>query len=100
MTRSEAGRRGNMKRLSTENWDEMIAPALASPDHVNNIDRWRKIADEQNPSLTPDQRERLAEKMRTEHYRDMGRKSAQARKLAKQASAILADIDEADQGAA
>lgn len=80
MTRRESGHNGIMTRLTTENWDAMIAPALASPDHVSRMDRWRKIADETNPSLTPDQRERLAEKLRTEHYRRMGRLSAASRR--------------------
>lgn len=85
-----------MSRLINENWDSMTSAARNSPNHVSRMDRWRRLADEANPNLSPDQSERLAERLRTEHYRKMGRLSAQAKKLARNASAILAEIDGAD----
>ena len=100
LTRKECGEVGALARLATEDWNAMTAAALASPAHVSRMDRWLKIAAERNPNLNPDQLGRLAEKLRTEHYRKMGRLSAQARKLARDASAILAEIDQAEGPAA
>ena len=82
--------RGILARLTTEDWDAMTAAALASPNHVSNLDRWIKKALETNPRLTDEQAERLAERLRKDHYQRMGRLSAQARKLAREAEAELA----------
>ena len=71
----------------------MTSAALASPKHVNSMDRWREIARKRNPRLNDDQLERLAELLRTDHYRRMGRLSAQARKIAREAEAELARAD-------
>jgi len=78
-----------MTRLMTEDWDAMTAAARSSPNHVASMDRWRKLADQANPGLSPDQRERLAEKLRRQHYVRMGQLSAQARRLAREARAEL-----------
>jgi hypothetical protein len=89
LTRSECGTAGVLARLATEDWSEMTAAALSSPDHVSRLDRWVKRAREQNPRLNDQQAERLAEYLRREHYRRMGRLSAQARKLAREAQAEM-----------
>jgi hypothetical protein len=91
---------GAMARMMTADWHEMTAAANASPNHVSSSERWFKLAKETNQSLDDEQAARLGEMLKTEHYRKMGRLSAEARKLARQAAAILADIDAAEQGAA
>lgn len=93
-TRSESGEAGIMARLMTEDWTAMTAPARNSPNHVAGMDRWRKQADQAHPNLSPDQRERLAEKLRRAHYVRMGKLSAEARKIARQATAMLAEAGE------
>jgi hypothetical protein len=70
-----------MKRLMTEDWHEMTASANRSPNHVKSHERWQRKAKEANPSLDDEQAARLGEMLRTEHYRRMGRLSAEARKL-------------------
>jgi len=94
LTRAECGTAGVLARLATEDWDAMTAAALASPNHVSNLDRWVKKARELNPRLNDDQAERLAERLRKDHYQRMGRLSAQARKLAREAEAELERADE------
>jgi transposase-like protein len=84
-----------LSRLATEDWGAMTAAALASPSHVSNLDRWVKKAREGNPSLSEEQAERLGERLRKAHYVRMGRLSAQARKLAREAEAELARADSA-----
>jgi hypothetical protein len=93
LTRAECGEAGILARLATEDWSEMTAAAFASPNHVSSMDRWREAARKQNPRLDDDQVERLAQMMRTDHYRRMGRLSAQARKIARDAEAELARVD-------
>lgn len=66
----------------------MTAAASASPQHVKGMDRWRDIA-RQNKHLNDEQVERLAVMLRREHFRKMGRLSAAARKLAREAQAEL-----------
>jgi hypothetical protein len=85
---------GMMARLMTENWHEMPAAANASPNHVKSIDRWVARALETNPSLNPEQAERLALMMRKAHYVRMGKLSAEARRIAREAEAELARADE------
>lgn len=58
----------------------MTAAARKSPDHVSSMDRWVRLAREQNPALSDQQAERMGEHLRREHYRKMGRLSAQSRK--------------------
>jgi len=89
MTRSERGQAGILERLLTEDPQEMTAAALASDKHVSKIEGWARKAQEINPKLTDKQAERVGEMMRTQHFKRMGRLSAQARKLAKQAQAEL-----------
>ena len=90
LTPAERGARGILARLATEDWDAMTAQAFASPNHVSNLDRWVKKVRETNPRLSDEQAERLAERLRKDHYQRMGRLSAQARKLAREAEAELA----------
>jgi hypothetical protein len=80
LTRTERGRAGIMARLGSEDWSAMTAAARKSPDHVAGMDRWVRIAREQNPALDDRQAERMGEHLRREHYRKMGRLSAQSRK--------------------
>ncbi len=72
----------------------MTAAALASPNHISNLDRWVKQAKEGNPSLSDEQAERLAERLRKAHYVRMGKLSAEARRLAREAQAEMARADE------
>ena len=82
-----------LSRLATEDWNAMAAAALASPNNVSNRDRWTKKAREGNPSLSDEQAERLGERLRKAHFVRMGKLSAQARKLAREAEAELARVD-------
>lgn len=75
----------------------MTAAALASPNHVSSLNRWITKAREGNPSLSDDQAERLAERLRRAHYVRMGKLSAEARRIARQAQA---ELDQADEPAA
>ena len=88
--RAEAG---IMARLLTEDWYQMTAAARASDKHVSKPDRWIAKAREANPNLTDEQAERLAERLRTDHYKRMGRLSGQARRLTREAEAELARAD-------
>jgi len=78
-----------MARLMAEDWQQMTKAANKSPMHVASRERWYLKAKEANPSLTDEQAARLGELMRAEHYRTMGKLSAQARRLARQAQAEL-----------
>jgi hypothetical protein len=84
---------GMMTRLMTQPWDEMTAAANASANHVKSLDRWIVKAREANPSLSDDQAERLAVMMRKAHYVRMGKLSAEARRIAREAQAELACAD-------
>jgi len=94
LTRPECGSAGILARLATEDWDAMTAAAFASPNHVSNLTRWIKKAKEGNPSLSDEQAERLAERLRKAHYVRMGKLSAEARRLAREAQAELERADE------
>jgi uncharacterized protein YicC (UPF0701 family) len=72
----------------------MTAAALASPEHVSSMSRWVKKAREGNPTLSDEQAERLAERLRKAHYVKMGRLSAEARRLARQARDELEHADD------
>ena len=87
LTRAESGELGIMKRLTTESWDAMTAAARNSPNHVAGMDRWLRTAKEANPTLSDEQAARLAGKLRTEHYRRMGRLSAESRARGRKATA-------------
>jgi len=93
LTKSECGHAGVVARLLTEDWSEMTAAANASANHVGSLDRWVKKVRELNPRLDDAQAERMAERLRTDHYRRMGRLSAQARRLARDAEAELKRAD-------
>ena len=88
---------GMMTRLMTQDWHEMAAAANASPNHVKSLDRWVAKAREANPILNDEQAERLAVMMRKAHYVRMGKLSAEARRLAREAQA---ELDQADETAA
>lgn len=89
LTASERGSLGMTVRLSAEDWSEMTRAANTSRRHPSSMDRWREVARIQNPALSPDQAERLAERLRTQHYADMGRRSGAARRAAGQVAASL-----------
>jgi hypothetical protein len=91
---------GAMARLMNEDWAKMTEAANKSEMHVASRERWYRMAREANPSLDEEQVIRLGEMMRTEHYRRMGRLSAQARKLARQAKAELDRGDQAGEACA
>jgi hypothetical protein len=84
-----------MHRLMTEEWDQMTAAANASPNHVSSAERWTAKAREANPNLSDDQAYRLGQLLKKQHYARMGKLSAQARRLARQAAAELAAAQEA-----
>lgn len=73
LTRQECGEASMLARLSRENWDEMTRAARTSPNHPGNLDRWIRAAEEANPDLDPGQVQRLAEKLRTAHFRKLAR---------------------------
>jgi hypothetical protein len=100
LTRSECGAAGQLARCLTEDLYKMTAAATASPNHVASLDRWVKRAKELNPHLTDEQAERVGERLRTDHYQRMGRLSAQARKITREAEAELARVDGAGDPAA
>jgi hypothetical protein len=84
-----------MTRLITENWDEMTAAANASPNHVSNADRWTRKAREANPALDDDQAYRLGQHLKRAHYVRMGKLSAEARRLAREAATELRSAEAA-----
>ena len=67
-------------RLAREDWSAMTARANASPRNVNNMERWRTAAREQNPALNDEQVDRLAEMLRSEYYAGLARRSAATRR--------------------
>lgn len=81
---------GMMARLLSEDWHAMTAAANASPNHVASDDRWTKKAREANPALSEDQAHRLGQKMKKAHYVRMGKLSAEARRIAREAADALA----------
>jgi len=84
---------GAMARLMTEDWNAIPAAANASPNHVKSLDRWVAKAREANPALNDEQAERLGLMLRKAHYVKMGRLSAEARRIAREAQAELARAD-------
>lgn len=78
------------KRLSTEDWFAMTAAANASSRHRGSLDYWIPVALADNPALTPGQAGRQAERLRSQYYADMGRRSAASRKAAATARAAAA----------
>lgn len=90
----ERVRPGAIANLLKHDWAELTAAANKSENHVKSRERWFQIARRENPALTDEQAARLGEMMRTEHYRKMGRLSAQARKLAREPEAELARVGE------
>ena len=80
---------GAMKRLLTTDWSEMTRAANASENHVSSDARWTRKASEANPALSEDQAYRLGQHMKKAHYVKMGRLSAEARRIARQAAAEL-----------
>lgn len=90
---------GAMARLLTEDWNQMTRAANASANHISRLDRWVERARRDNPALSAEQAERLAALLRREHYRRMGKLSAQARRLARQAAAEMLISPAEDDGA-
>jgi hypothetical protein len=85
-----------MARLLSEDWNAMTAAANASPNHVSSDDRWTRKAREANPRLNENQAYRLGQKLKKAHYVRMGKLSAEARRLAREAQAAIesaADIE-------
>jgi hypothetical protein len=80
---------GAMARLLAEDWQSMTTAANASPNHVSSDDRWTKKAREANPALDDDQAYRLGQHMKKAHYVRMGKLSAEARRLAREAEVEL-----------
>lgn len=80
---------GMMKRLMTEDWSAMTARANASPNHISSADRWTRKAREANPDLDDDQAYRLGQLLKKQHYVNMGKLSAEARRIAREAEAEL-----------
>jgi hypothetical protein len=89
LTRAECGEAGITARLLTEDWDAMTTAANASPNHISSLDRWVKKARELNPRLDDGQAVRMAERLKKDHYQRMGRLSAAARRIAREAQAEL-----------
>jgi hypothetical protein len=81
-TREEAARIAIGARLATEDWREMTAQASASPRNPANLDRWRAQARKENPALDDEQVERQAERLRSDYYRELGKRSGEARRAA------------------
>jgi hypothetical protein len=90
---TERGHLGILKRLLDEDPADMTAAALASPNHAGSSEGWARKAQEINPRLNDDQAARVGQMMRREHFRKLGRLSAQARKLAREAQAELERAD-------
>lgn len=67
----------------------MTAAANASPNHVSSDDRWTKKAREANPALDGDQAYRLGQLLKRQHYVKMGKLSAEARRIAREAASEL-----------
>lgn len=89
LTRAECGEAGITARLLAEDWAEMTRAANASANHVKSLDRWIAKVRELNPHLDDGQAERMAERLKKDHYKRMGRLSAQARRTAREAAAEL-----------
>lgn len=76
---------GVMARLMNTDWHAMTAAANASANHVSSDDRWTRKAREANPTLDDDQAYRLGQHLKRAHYVRMGKLSAEARRLTRQA---------------
>jgi hypothetical protein len=76
---------GAMARLLREDWQSMTASANASANHVSSDDRWTRKARQANPALDDDQAYRLGQLLKKAHFVRMGKLSAAARKLAREA---------------
>jgi len=85
---------GAMARLLTTDWHAMTAAANASANHVSSDDRWTRKAREANAFLDDDQAYRLGQHMKRAHYVRMGKLSAEARRLSREAAAELDSGDE------
>jgi|HubBroStandDraft_4_1064222.scaffolds.fasta_scaffold179955_3 hypothetical protein len=85
-----------MARLLNEDWNEMTAKANASPNHVSSAERWTRKARQENPALNDDQAYRLGQMLKKAHFVRMGKLSAEARRLAREAAEVLSVIDEAE----
>lgn len=72
----------------------MTRAANASPNHVNHLDRWIIRVREANPDVDDGHAERLAIMLRREHYVRVGKLSAQARRLIREAAAELRQGEE------
>lgn len=78
---------GAMARLLNEDWHAMTRAANDSPNHVSSAERWTRKARETNPALDDDQAYRLGQMLKKQHYTRMGKLSAEARRIAREADA-------------
>jgi hypothetical protein len=90
---------GMLTRLMTEDWSRMADKANASPNHPASSERWTRQAREANPALDDDQAYRLGQLLKKQHYVRMGKLSAEARRIAREAAAELAKGDAATSAA-
>jgi len=60
----------------------MTAAARSSPNHVASPERWMRQAHVQQPELDGGQAAELADQLRADHYRALGRQSAESRRAA------------------
>jgi hypothetical protein len=58
----------------------MTEKANASERHVGSLDRWTAQARAANPALDDVQAARLAQQLRAEHFRQLGKRSGEARR--------------------
>jgi hypothetical protein len=78
-TPGQAARIAITARLRRADWRQMTAAARSSPRNPASLDRWREQARAENPALDAEQADRLAEMLRSAHYRELGKRSGQAR---------------------
>jgi hypothetical protein len=71
-----------MARLEQSDWNELTAAANSSARHVSSLDRWRAKAAAANPALSGEQLDRAAEMLKADFYREIGRRSGEARRAA------------------
>lgn len=79
-----------LARLLKNDWSELAAAMNNSPNHVSNDERWARKAKEANPALDDEQAHRLGQLMKRAHYVKMGKLSAEARRIAREAERELA----------
>lgn len=81
---------GAMARLLSEDWSAMTDAARNSPNHPGRDEGWARKAKEANPALDDDQAHRLGQIMKRAHFAKMGKLSAEARRIAREAEREMA----------